>query len=184
MARWLIKADPHEYGARELERDRRTRWDGVSNALALRHIRAMRPGDELLLYHTADEKAVVARARVASVGCPDPTDPAGKRAVVDVEFVGWLATPIPLASLRGDPAFASFDLLRNSRLSVMPIPNAIWDRLVGATGHAGSAAGGSSRPTESGADAPTPARAGTLGRRRSGATRRPRHESPSVSRKR
>lgn len=184
MARWLIKADPDDYGAHELERDRRTTWDGVSNALALRHVRAMQPGDELLMYHTADEKAVVARARAVSAGRPDPADPAGKRAVVDVEFVGWLATPIPLASLRSDPALASFGLVRNSRLSVMPVPDAVWDRLISATTQAAPPGAGRLSPNENRARVPAPTRARAPGRRRASATRRSRHESPAAMRKR
>lgn len=128
--RWLVKSDPDEYSARDLARDGRTVWDGVTNPLALRHLRSMAAGDEVLIYHTGGEKAVVARARVASAPRPDPRDRTGKAYVVDLEFVAPLPRPISLVEIRKQAALADFDLVRISRLSVMPVSAAHWTKLM------------------------------------------------------
>lgn len=130
MKRWLVKSDPDEYSAEDLARAGRTVWDGVSNPLALRHLSSMSPGDEVLVYHTGDQKAVVALARVASSPRPDPRDKSGKVQVVDLEFVAPLARPVPLKDIRKEPNLADFDLVRISRLSVMPVSAAHWARLL------------------------------------------------------
>ncbi len=128
MAFWLVKSDPDDYSAADLERDGRTVWDGVRNALAQRHLRGMRPGDEVLLYHTGVEKAVVARA-VVSGGPQEAAD--GSGATVELEFAGWLARPVPLAEIKADPALAGLALVRQGRLSVMPVTAEEWWRLTG-----------------------------------------------------
>jgi len=119
--KWLIKSDPDDYSARDLERDGETLWTGVRNALAQRHLAAMKPGDGLLIYHTGGEKAVVALGEVKASPQADPTDPTGKGRAVTIKFKSWLAAPVELSALRGDPRMATFDLIRNSRLSVMPV---------------------------------------------------------------
>lgn len=129
MARWLIKSDPGTYSAADLERDGRTTWDGVSNPAAVSHIRAMAAGDELLVYHTGGERAVVATGRVVSA----PRDAAaGERrsAVVEVAFGGWLKSPVPLAAIKSEPGLADFGLVRIGRLSVMPVSAEQWRRIV------------------------------------------------------
>jgi predicted RNA-binding protein with PUA-like domain len=125
MARWLAKSEPGVYAYGDLERAGRTEWDGVHNALALRHLRAMTRGDEVLFYHSGDERAVVGIARVAGAPHPDPRDARGSWSV-EVRPVRPLATSIPLAELRTDPRLAGFVLLRMSRLSVMPVSDAEW----------------------------------------------------------
>lgn len=129
MNRWLIKSDPQEYSATDLEREGRTTWTGVANPLALKHLRSMAPNDELFIYHTGDQRAIVATGRVASKPSADPKDKSGKVTLVDVEFGGWTKRPVTLDELKADPAFASFDLIRISRLSVMPVPKSLWDRI-------------------------------------------------------
>ncbi len=136
MKRWLVKSDPEEYSAEHLARDGRTVWDGVSNPLALRHLRSMSPGDEVLIYHTGDQKAAVALARVVSPPRPDPRDKSGKAWVVDLEFVAPLARPVRLADIRKEAALADFDLVRISRLSVMPVSAVHWTRLMKLAGGA------------------------------------------------
>lgn len=129
MNRWLVKSDPDEYSAADLERDGLTAWTGVKNATALIHLRAMKAGDPVLLYHTGDAKAVVAAATVAAGPRPEPDDPTGKLVVVDLAFDRWLKAPVPLAAIKADPAFKDFALVRIGRLSVMPVTEAEWKRL-------------------------------------------------------
>jgi predicted RNA-binding protein with PUA-like domain len=129
--RWLIKGDPADYGFRELERDRRTLWDGIGNALAQKHLRAMRKGDELLVYETGEVRAVVGTARVAAAPRADPADPTGKRVAVEIAVGKRLARPIPLAEIKADRACGDFALVRIGRLSVMPVPDELWPRLTG-----------------------------------------------------
>jgi predicted RNA-binding protein with PUA-like domain len=128
MARhWVLKTEPSEYGFADLVRDRRTRWEGVSNPVALKHLRSMLAGDDALIYHTGNEKAVVGLARVASPPYPDPRDP--KLVVVDVEPVKPLPRAVPLAEIKAEPAFADLGLVRVPRLSVVPVEPAQWKRL-------------------------------------------------------
>jgi predicted RNA-binding protein with PUA-like domain len=129
MAQWLMKEEPEHYGYDQLERDRKTVWAGVKNPLAQKHLRAIRKGDRIFYYHTGKQKAVVAVARAAGDAYPDPDDRSGKMFVVDVVPVGALARPVTLAEIKGDRAFASFPLVRMSRLSVMPVTDAEWARI-------------------------------------------------------
>lgn len=124
--RWLIKSDPDDYSAHDLERDGQTLWTGVRNAQAQIHLRAMSDGDDLLVYHTGDEKSVVARARVCGRPSPDASDNTGKRHAVRIEFTSRLRSPVSLAALRSDRRFETFDLIRNSRLSVMSVREEHW----------------------------------------------------------
>jgi predicted RNA-binding protein with PUA-like domain len=124
--RWLVKTEPSTYAYADLERAGQTTWDGVTNATALIHLRAMRAGDEVLVYHTGGEKAVVGLARVRRGPYPDPRREDERIVVVDLEPVQRLARPVTLAELRTDAGLQDFDLLRNSRLSVMPVPPAAW----------------------------------------------------------
>ncbi len=132
MAHWLIKGDPDEYGAADLERERETVWDGVSNAVALKHIRAMQPGDEVFFYHSGKQKAIVAVARVTSA--PRAPDGNEKLAVVDLKFERWLPNPVTLKDIKSDPAFNDYALVRMSRLSVMPTPAPLWRELLSMAG--------------------------------------------------
>jgi predicted RNA-binding protein with PUA-like domain len=128
---WILKTDADTYPFEQLVRERRAVWDGVSNALALRHIRSMAKGDQVLIYHSGDEKALVGLARVVSDPHPDP--PAGdpRLVVVDIEAGDRLGRPVTLAEIKADPAFAELGLVRMSRLSVIPVPPEQWKRLLG-----------------------------------------------------
>lgn len=129
MARhWVLKTEPSEYGFADLVRDRRTRWEGVSNPVALKHLRSMLEGDQALIYHTGNEKAVVGLARIASAPYPDPAEP--KLVVVDVESGKPLPRAVPLAEIRAEPAFAELGLVRVPRLSVVPLEPGQWKRLL------------------------------------------------------
>lgn len=128
---WILKTDADTYPFDQLARDRRTVWDGVSNALALKHIRSMAKGDRLFIYHSGDDKALVGLARVASDPYPDPKAKDPRLYVVDVEAGERLARPVTLAEVKADPAFADLGLVRMSRLSVIPVPAEQWKRLLG-----------------------------------------------------
>jgi predicted RNA-binding protein with PUA-like domain len=129
MSPWLFKEEPGCYSYPDLERDGSTTWSGVTNALAQKHLRAMKKGDKVFFYHTGNEKAVVGVMEVASDPTPDPEDPAGKRVVVAVKPLRKLKTPVTLAAIKADKAFAEWELVRISRLSVMPVPDAIWKKI-------------------------------------------------------
>jgi predicted RNA-binding protein with PUA-like domain len=122
-ARWLVKTEPSTYAFADLAREGRTAWTGVKNATAQIHLARMAAGDEVLVYHTGAEKAVVGRERVARAAYPDPTQ-SGRLVCVDLVPVAPLGRPVALADIRAEPSLATFDLVRQSRLSVMPVPEA------------------------------------------------------------
>lgn len=127
MATWLLKTEPGEFSYGDLEAASRAPWDGVRNPQALKHLRSMAPGDRAVVYHTGDERSAVGVAEVVSAPYPDPGDP--RLAVVDVAPVRRFARPVSLAVLRGEPAFAGSPLLRQGRLSVVPLTGEQWRRL-------------------------------------------------------
>ena len=131
MARhWILKTEPSEYGFSDLVRARRARWDGISNAVALKHLGSMLEGDDALIYHTGNEKSVVGRARIASAPYPDPSRDDPKLVVVDVDAGEALPRPVTLAEIKADPTFSQLGLVRMPRLSVVPVEPAQWDRLI------------------------------------------------------
>src|SRR2546422_9323973 len=117
---WIVKTEPSTYSYDDLERQKTAVWDGVKNNLALKHLRQMKPGDRVLVYHTGDEKAVVGVAEVMSDAYPDPKQKDPKLAVVDLRAVERLPRPVSLAEIKKDRAFADLGLVRMGRLSVMP----------------------------------------------------------------
>jgi predicted RNA-binding protein with PUA-like domain len=127
---WILKTEPSDYSFADLERDRRTRWSGVSNPVALKHLRAMAPGEEVMIYHTGDEKRIVGLARVAGVPYPDPDAGDERRTVVDISAGEPLPRPVTLAVIKADPAFADLALVRQGRLSVVPVTAPLWARLL------------------------------------------------------
>ena len=129
MGQWLVKEEPDNYSYDQLDRDRTTVWAGVKNPLAQKHLRSIRRGDRIFYYHTGKEKSVVGVAKAAGDAYPDPKDPDGKLYVVDVVPQKKLARPVTLAEIKADMAFASFALVRMSRLSVMPVSDAEWERI-------------------------------------------------------
>ncbi len=121
MRYFLMKTDPSAYSAADLEKERRTTWDGVSNAQAVRCIRSMKPGDRAFLYHSGGESAVVALAAIVSEPRPDASNP--KSWVVDLEFEGWVDPPATLKEIKADGRFAQWALVRQGRLSTMEAPD-------------------------------------------------------------
>jgi predicted RNA-binding protein with PUA-like domain len=128
MSYWILKTEPSTYGFPQLVQERTARWDGVTNPVALRHIRAMAKGDAVLVYHTGDEKACVGLAEVASAPYADPDDP--KLTVVDLRAGKPLPAKVTLAAIKADPAFADLALVRQGRLSVVPATAAHWKKLL------------------------------------------------------
>ena len=127
---WILKTEPTTYSFADLQRAGTAVWDGVKNNLALKHLRAMRRGDEVLIYHTGEEKAVVGVAAVVSEPYPDPKKKDVKLVVVDLKAQRGLARPVSLAEIKADKAFADLALVRMGRLSVMPVAAAQWHRLL------------------------------------------------------
>ena len=130
MAYWLLKTEPDCYAWDDLVRDKSTVWDGVSNALALKHIRSMKKGDLALVYHTGDERQAVGVAEVQTDAYPDPKEDDEKLAVVDLKPKQKLAQPVSLSDIKADKTFQGWDFLRIGRLSVVPVPPAMWERIL------------------------------------------------------
>jgi predicted RNA-binding protein with PUA-like domain len=128
MAAWLLKTEPSTYSFGDLTKAKRAVWDGVKNPVALKHLAAMKPGDQLVIYHTGDEKAAVGLAEVAGAPRPDPTD--AKLTVVDLVAKAALTRPVSLAELKAEPSFRQSPLLKIGRLSVVPLDAAQWKRLL------------------------------------------------------
>lgn len=127
---WLFKEEPTHYSYDDLARDGTTSWTGVKNPLAQKHLRAVKKGDRIFFYHTGDVKAVVGIAKAAGAAYPDPKDKTGKLYAVDVEPVKKLKNPVTLAAIKADASFASFPLVRMPRLSVMPVDDDVWERIM------------------------------------------------------
>jgi predicted RNA-binding protein with PUA-like domain len=130
MAHWLIKTEPEEYSWPDLRRDRKTAWTGVRNFQARNNLRAMERGDLCLVYHSMSEKAVVGVARVTKPAYPDPTATEGDWSCVDVVPVASLKRPVGLDQIKSDPRLASMAILRQSRLSVTPVTEAEYRRVL------------------------------------------------------
>jgi predicted RNA-binding protein with PUA-like domain len=128
MAYWLMKSEPGSYSWDELVLDGGTEWDGVRNPAARLHLRAMKPGDEALFYHSGDDKAAVGIMRIARGAAPDPKDP--NWVSVRVEPVRPLAGPVTLKAMKGDARLARLEMIRQSRLSVSPVRDEEWRALL------------------------------------------------------
>ena len=134
MRFWLLKTEPDHYSYADLERDGATIWDGVGNNTALMHIRTMQPGDLALIYHTGDQRQAVGLAEITSPPYPDPRAGDPKLVVVDLRPLRRLPQPVTLAAVKADPAFADFALVRQGRLSVVPVTPEQWRKLLGMAG--------------------------------------------------
>lgn len=118
---WLVKQEPEDFSWADFVRDGRTAWTGVRNYAARLHLRGMAKGDAVFFYHSGDEKCVVGLAEVTKTAYPDPTADEDGWVAVDLAPTKPLRTPITLAAIKADPAFKDFALVRQSRLSVMPV---------------------------------------------------------------
>ncbi len=126
MAYWLLKTEPDVYSINDLERDKSTVWDGVTNNAALKNIRAMHRGDGCLIYHTGKERAAVGIAKVTKGPHPDPAEDDEKLVIVTVKFVKKFEAPVTLAMVKAEEQLADWDLVRQSRLSVVPVSDEQW----------------------------------------------------------
>jgi len=127
MAAWLLKTEPSTYSFADLVKEKRTRWDGITNPVALRHLRQAQAGETAVIYHTGDEKSCVGLARIVKPAYADPRN--DKLVVVDLEAGEALAHPVTLATLKADPAFADSPLARQGRLSFVPLTDAQLARI-------------------------------------------------------
>ena len=128
MAHWLMKSEPESYSWVNLERDGGTEWDGVRNNAARLHLKAMKSGDEAFFYHSMSDKAVVGIMRVTRAAEPDPKAPDWVR--VRVEPVQPLERPVTLAEIKAEPELAKMELVRQSRLSVAPVRDEEWAKVL------------------------------------------------------
>jgi predicted RNA-binding protein with PUA-like domain len=130
MAHWLIKSEPSVYSWDQFVKEKRTSWTGVRNAQASINLKAMKSGDLCFFYHSNDGKEIVGIAKVVKTAYPDPTDKAGKAVTVDVAPVEPVTLPVTLAAIKADPKFKEFGLVRQSRLSVVPVSDEHWKLIV------------------------------------------------------
>lgn len=135
MAYWLVKSEPSSYSWDQMVKDGRTFWSGVRNYQAAGNLKAMRTGDRAFFYHSGDDKAIVGIVEVVKEYYPDHTDESGKFGMVDVKAVAAVKTPVALAAIKAEPKLKNLQLIRHSRLSVVPIDDASW-RLICAMGGA------------------------------------------------
>ncbi len=135
MNYWLLKTEPSDYSFDDLENEPAgTVWDGVRNNGALIHLRDMKKGDRAIVYHTGRERAAVGAAKVDSDPYPDPRGGDERFVVVDVSADFRLTEPVPLADLKEDPDYADEPLIRQGRLSVAPLPPALWQDILARSG--------------------------------------------------
>jgi predicted RNA-binding protein with PUA-like domain len=127
--RWLFKTEPSVYSYQQLEKDKKTMWDGVANNLALKNLKDIKKGDLILIYHTGDERQAVGIARALGGTYPDPGKGNPKMLVVDIEAVKPLPKPVTLAEVKANKKLANFDLVRLSRLSIMKVSDEQWELL-------------------------------------------------------
>lgn len=125
---FLLKSEPEDYSWDDLVREKRTKWDGITNPAALNHLRTARKGDEAFIYHTGKERRIVGLATIVTDAYEDPNNPGTtkdgriKTPVVDLKPLRPVETPVSLADLKADDRFANFALVRQPRLSAMPVP--------------------------------------------------------------
>ena len=130
---WLAKQEPsgpRGYSFEQLKKDKKTVWDGVHNNLALKHMREMNPGDLAIFYHTGDERQAVGIMEIVSKPYPNPQEDNERFIVVDVKYKKSLKRAVTLEEMKKEKTFQDWELIRISRLSVMPVPKKIWDKIM------------------------------------------------------
>jgi len=129
MAHWLLKSEPNTYSWEQLVADKRTPWDGVRNHQAANNLKAMKRGDRAFFYHSGAGPAIVGIVEITKESYPDPGDPAGRFVMVDVKPVQAVKTPVPLAAIKVEKRLKDFALVRQGRLSVVPVSDDEWQLL-------------------------------------------------------
>ena len=127
---WLLKTEPGDYSYEDLERDGKTTWDGVTNPVALRNLRAMKAGDRVVIYHTGSERAAVGIAEVTRAARPDPKRSDERLVVVEIASRQRLGRPVTLAEIKSQRSFQDSPLVRQGRLSVVPLTAEQWKALM------------------------------------------------------
>ena len=130
---WLAKQEPsgpRGYNFEQLKKEKTTVWDGIHNNLALKHMKAMKPSDLVLFYHTGDERQAMGIMQVTSKPYPNPKEDNERFIVIDVKYKKALKRPVTLAEMKKEKKFKDCELVRISRLSVMPVPKQIWDTIL------------------------------------------------------
>lgn len=130
MSFWLLKSEPDVYSFDQLLAEGETVWNGVRNNAARLHLRAMKAGDQALFYHSNIGKEAVGLCRISREAYPDPTDESGQWVAVSVQPVRRLARPVTLAEMKAEPGLAEFQLIRQSRLSVVPVRDEEWETIL------------------------------------------------------
>ncbi len=130
MSYFLLKTEPEDFSFADLLREKKATWDGVTNNLALKHLRSMKKGDLVFFYHTGNEKSIVGLAEVVSNPFPDPKNSDVKLVVIDIKPKRTFKRKVSLSEIKSRKEFASFDLVRNSRLSVMPVADSLSSLLL------------------------------------------------------
>jgi predicted RNA-binding protein with PUA-like domain len=123
---WLLKSEPSVYPWDQLVKDKRTEWSGVRNHQAAINLKAMQRGDRGFFYHSGEGKEIVGLIEIVKEAYPDPSDKAGRFVMVDIAALAPVATPVALAAIKAEPKLAEFGLVRQSRLSVVPVGAAEW----------------------------------------------------------
>lgn len=126
MRHWLLKSEPSAYSWDQLVKDGRTHWNGVRNFQAANNLKAMKKGDRVFFYHSNEGLAIVGIAEIVKEAYPDPTDKEGRFVVVDVKPVAPVKTPVTLAAIKAEKKLADFALVRQGRLSVVPVSAEEW----------------------------------------------------------
>lgn len=126
MAYWLVKSEPHKYSWDMMVKDGRTHWDGVRNHQAAANLKAMQVGDHAFFYHSNEGKEIVGIVEIVRTAYPDPGDEAGRFVMVDVAPVRPVKRAVTLAEMKAEPRLADLALIRQSRLSVVPVSDAHW----------------------------------------------------------
>ena len=129
MAYWIIKSEPSAYSWDQFVKDKKTSWTGVRNFQAMANLKAMKVGDRAFFYHSGEGKEIVGVAEIVKTAYPDPTDKAGKAVTVDIKPVEPVKQPVSLAAMKADGRFKEFGLVRQSRLSVVPVSDEHWKLL-------------------------------------------------------
>ena len=132
MAHWVLLADPEDFGWTELEAKGEAVWDGIKNARAQNYLRKTEKGEQVFIYHTAPDKAIIGIAKITSEARPDPK--AAERVVVDVKPVKKLKRPLPLAELKADNLLSGMSFVRMPRVAVQPVTDEEWARVLELSG--------------------------------------------------
>jgi predicted RNA-binding protein with PUA-like domain len=129
MAKWLLKSEPFKYSWDQMVADGRTHWNGVRNHQAANNLKAMKVGDRAFFYHSNEGLAIVGIVEIVREAYPDPSDESGRFVMVDIAPVKPVKTPVTLAAIKAEPELAQFALVRQSRLSVVPVAEPEWKML-------------------------------------------------------